>query len=74
MEKAPRGNFARLLDEQIPGGATVLEVGCGTGQLTSFLGMSWNRRVFGSDICLNSLRLGKGSRDRNNIQNADSCR
>src|SRR3954468_14962330 len=25
--------FARLLDEQIPPGATVLEAGCGTGQM-----------------------------------------
>src|SRR5258707_1064022 len=33
IEKARRGVFARLLDEQIPEGATVLEVGCGTGQL-----------------------------------------
>src|ERR1700689_3997405 len=36
MEKARRGVFARLLNEQIPPGARVLEVGCGTGQLTNF--------------------------------------
>lgn len=59
IEKASRGIFARLLDEQIPQGAFVLEAGCGTGQLTKFLGMHWNRRVFGSDICLKSLRLAK---------------
>ncbi len=70
MEKAERGVFARLLNEQIHVGATVLEVGCGTGQLTNFLGMSWNRRVLGSDICLNSLRLGNGFRNRNTIKNA----
>ena len=55
--KARRGVFARLLDEQIPADSLVLEVGCGTGQLTNFLGMAWNRTVFGSDLCLNSLRL-----------------
>jgi ubiquinone/menaquinone biosynthesis C-methylase UbiE/uncharacterized protein YbaR (Trm112 family) len=70
MEKAQRGVFAHLLDEQIPGGATVLEVGCGTGQLTNFLGISWNRRVIGSDICLNSLRLAEGFRSRFGINNA----
>lgn len=32
--------------------------------------MSWRRRVFGGDICLNSLRLAKGFRDRYAIQNA----
>jgi len=69
-EKARRGIFARLLDEQIPQGALVLEAGCGTGQLTNFLGIHWNRRVFGSDMCMNSLRLAKGFRDRCTINNA----
>ena len=36
----------------------VLEVGCGTGQLTNFLGISC-RRVIGTDMCLNSLRLAE---------------
>src|SRR5467141_1958139 len=35
--KAQEGIFARLLDEQIPHGARVLEAGCGTGQLSNFL-------------------------------------
>lgn len=70
LEKSRRGIFARLLDEQIPQGASVLEVGCGTGQLTNFLGMHYNRRVFGSDMCLHSLRLANGFRDRCNIRNA----
>ena len=48
----------------------VLEVGCGTGQLTNFLGMNWRRRVIGADLCMNSLRLGKGFRDRFAIVNA----
>ena len=63
--------FARLLDEQIPPGALVLEAGCGTAQLTNFLGMDWRRRVIGADLCMNSLRLGKGFRDRFAIVNAD---
>jgi SAM-dependent methyltransferase len=71
MEKARKGVFARLLDEQIRQGAYVLEVGCGTGQLTNFLGMRYNRRVFGSDMCLHSLRLAQGFRHRCGIKNAD---
>ncbi|SRR5216684_3348690 len=70
MEKAKKGIIARLLNEQIPQGAFVLEVGCGTGQLTNFLGMHYNRRVFGSDMCLHSLRLAQGFRDRCSIKNA----
>src|SRR5439155_25922121 len=33
IEKARRGRYARALDAAIPYNATVLEVGCGTGQL-----------------------------------------
>ena len=55
--KAEEGIFARLLDEQIPYGARVLEIGCGTGQLSNFLGMRWGRAVFGTDLCMNSLQL-----------------
>lgn len=68
-EKARRGVFAKLLDEQLPEGALVLEAGCGTGQLSNFLGMSWRRRVIAGDMCLNSLRLAKGFADRHEIRN-----
>jgi SAM-dependent methyltransferase/uncharacterized protein YbaR (Trm112 family) len=69
--KARLGIFARLLDEQIPDNALVLEAGCGTAQLSNFLGMNWRRRVIGADLCMNSLRLGKGFRDRFAVANAD---
>jgi len=58
LEKVRAGLFARLLNEQIPYQACVLEVGCGTGQLTNFLAIA-HRRVLGVDICLNSLRLAQ---------------
>jgi SAM-dependent methyltransferase len=68
--KANHGIFARLLNEQIPHGAMVLEAGCGTGQLSNFLGMSWGRTVIGADLCINSLRLARTFRDRFSIENA----
>jgi SAM-dependent methyltransferase len=68
--KARQGRFAAALDEQLPEGAIVFEAGCGTGQLTNFLGLSWKRRVLGGDICLNSLRLANGFRERYRIANA----
>ena len=67
--KARRGVFAALLDQQLPRGCLVLEAGCGTGQLSNFLGMSWERQVFAGDLCLNSLRLAKGFADRHAIRN-----
>lgn len=69
MEKARQGLFAKLLDEQIPFGTRVLEVGCGTGQLSNFLSVA-NRAVVGADLCLNSLRLGQEFKERNHLQRA----
>jgi len=70
-KKARLGVFARILDEQIPSDALVLEAGSGTGQLTNFLGMDWRRRVIGADLCMNSLKLAKDFRDRFGVVNAD---
>jgi SAM-dependent methyltransferase len=69
-QKARDGVLARLLDEQISHTASVLEVGCGTGQLTNFLGMGWGRTAIGADLCMNSLKLAKAFRDRFSINNA----
>jgi len=62
--KARRGVFAKLLDDQTLPGSTVLEVGCGTGQLSNFLGVR-GRTVYGADLCLNSLKLARQFRTRN---------
>jgi SAM-dependent methyltransferase len=70
LARKARGSiFPALLNAQIPRGAIVLEAGCGTGQLTNFLGMAPYRKVIGGDICLNSLRLAKAFRDRYSIRN-----
>jgi carbamoyltransferase len=64
--KARRGIFAQLLDDQVSPRATVLEVGCGTGQLSNFLGIR-GRTVYGADLCRNSLRLAQQFRTRNQL-------
>ncbi len=69
MEKARRGLFAKLLDEQIPFGTRIIECGCGTGQLTNFLSVA-NRTVFGTDMCLNSLRLAHDFKKKNGLDRA----
>ena len=58
--------YARALDRAIPYNTTVLEVGCGTGQLANFLGVSM-RRVIGTDMCMNSLRLGEEFRRKHGL-------
>ena len=69
MEKARAGMFARLLNEQIPYDARIVEIGCGTGQLTNFLSTA-NRTALGVDLCLNSLRLAEGFRRTNGLDRA----
>ena len=58
IEKSRRGAYADELNRALPFNSTVLEVGCGTGQLSNFLGVSC-RRVIGADMCLNSLGLAE---------------
>src|SRR6478752_7237027 len=55
--RAERSEFARLLDAAIPAGARVLEIGCGTGQMSLYLA-SAGRRVIGADMTRASLQLG----------------
>jgi SAM-dependent methyltransferase len=66
IEKSRRGLYASKLDDAIPYNSTVLEVGCGTGQLSNFLGISC-RKVLATDLCVNSLRLGEGFRRAHDI-------
>jgi SAM-dependent methyltransferase len=67
MDKARRGVFARLLDEQIPFGVRVLDCGCGTGQLANFLGIA-HRTVFGTDLSLASLRLAQEFKQEHDLE------
>jgi SAM-dependent methyltransferase/uncharacterized protein YbaR (Trm112 family) len=68
VHKAEKGLFARLLNDQVPFNARVLEVGCGTGQLTNYLGVA-QRSMFGADMTMNSLKLANKFRARNELRN-----
>jgi 2-polyprenyl-3-methyl-5-hydroxy-6-metoxy-1,4-benzoquinol methylase len=69
LEKARSGLFARLLNEQIPYNARVVEIGCGTGQLTNFLAIA-HRSVLGVDVCLNSLQLAQRFKQEHGLDRA----
>jgi SAM-dependent methyltransferase len=69
IDKARAGLFAKLLDDQIPFGARVIECGCGTGQLTNFLSIA-NRTVVGADLCLNSLKMATAFKAQNELDRA----
>ena len=61
--RADRSEFARLLDEAIPGDARIVEVGCGTGQMSLYLTRA-DRLVIGADLTRASLLLGQGAAQR----------
>jgi len=54
--RAERSEFARLIDRAIPGDARVVEIGCGTGQMSLYLARG-DRIVIGADLTRASLRL-----------------
>lgn len=59
VKRAREGVYARLLSEQIPMNSRVLEVGCGTGQLSNFLAATTMARIYASDMTPASLALGR---------------
>jgi len=69
VEKARKRVFAKLLDDQIPFGTRIIECGCGTGQLTNFLSIA-GRTAIGADMCMNSLRMAQGFKERNGLKRA----
>ena len=56
--KGRNNNFSKALDDEISWDARVLELGCGTGQLSLFLGRG-ARDVHGLDISIGSLSLAE---------------
>tara|TARA_Y100001978_G_scaffold191521_1_gene195710 strand:+ start:93 stop:1040 length:948 start_codon:yes stop_codon:yes gene_type:complete len=60
--------FTKKLDQEVGFGTKILELGCGTGQLSLFLSRC-NRKVCAVDISNGSLKLGEDFRKKNNINN-----
>jgi ubiquinone/menaquinone biosynthesis C-methylase UbiE len=70
LSRASRSVYAAALDRQIPVGARVLEVGCGTGQLGAFLSIG-GRTVVGVDMTRASLELAGAFRRRHGLRNCN---
>jgi len=66
--RAGRSRFARLLDEAVPGDARIVEIGCGTGQMSLYLARA-DRIVIGADLTRASLLLGAAAATRFGIDN-----
>lgn len=67
--RAARSEFARLLEQAIPGDARVVELGCGTGQTTLFLATA-DRVVIGADLTRASLSLAANAGARYGLTGA----
>jgi SAM-dependent methyltransferase len=61
--RAERSAFARLLDAAIPGDARIVEIGCGTGQMSLYLARA-DRIVVGCDLSRGALGLGASAARR----------
>ena len=61
--RAERSAFARLLDASIPGDARIVEIGCGTGQMSLYLARA-DRIVVGCDLSRGALSLGASAARR----------
>jgi SAM-dependent methyltransferase len=61
--RAERSEFARLLDQAIPGDARILEIGCGTGQMSLYLARA-DRMVIGADLSRGALQLAAAAAKR----------
>ncbi len=61
--RAERNEFARLLNEAIPSDARILEMGCGTGQMSLYLARA-DRLVIGADLSRSALLLGQAAAQR----------
>jgi SAM-dependent methyltransferase len=61
--RAERSEFARLVDHAISGDARILDLGCGTGQMSLYLARA-RRVIIGADLARGSLQLGAAAARR----------
>jgi len=67
--KGEKNYLAREFKKYVGFGKKILEVGCGTGQLSLYFAIGTNNRVFAMDPTLSSIKLGIDFSKKNNIQN-----
>ena len=69
LEKGNKNIFASQFKKFIGFKKTVLEVGCGTGQLSNFFSIGTNNSIIGLDPTIESLNLANNFAIKNEIKN-----
>ncbi len=69
LEKGDKNPLAAQFKKFIGYKKKVLEVGCGTGQLSIYFSIGTNNVVVGLDPTIESLQLAKNFSEKNNISN-----
>ena len=67
--KGEKNYLARESKKFVNFNKDILEVGCGTGQLSQYFAIGTNNRIFALDPTLASINLGREFAKKNNIQN-----
>jgi len=72
VKKAKQHHFSKLLSQQIGENKKILEIGCGTGQLTNYLAATtFSKKIYGTDISINSLKLANNFKKKSNLDNIE---
>ena len=69
LEKGDNNFIASQFKKSIGHKKNVLEVGCGTGQLSNYFALGSNNKIVALDPTLDSLKIAKTFADKNNIPN-----
>ena len=70
LKKAKNHHFSKLISNQLGENKKILEIGCGTGQLTNYLAATtFSKKVYGTDLSINSLKLANDFRKKSNLNN-----
>lgn len=74
IEQAELGQYSRAINDLCPKNGSILEIGCGTGQLTNYLAIRPHRKVFGLDLSQASLELAGSFKNKMQLCNAQFLR
>ena len=71
LEKGNKNILAKQFKKFIGYQKKILEIGCGTGQLSIYFSINTNNEIVGLDPTIDSLKLAKNFADKNDLKNIE---